>query len=638
MVADTHTPVADCEPPDFREIHGPIQHHEDGTRTLYTTYRGDIRTVDGVPRSTFTLGQALEEAYKPGDTVQLLPGTYWPVVVEEPCNCEDGMVRSFSRKHDPFDMIEKHGLPEMPITIRGMGERTLLSGDTTTRLLPDLLPRYEDYSFFRLMNCEWIVFENFTVEGCWPTFSFIQNSQYVSYKSIMARDSRYLVYARGMGSHHILLEDNDWVQDPTRSMWTDLDWLDAKEETYCFYDGGIFGSLGIPGSVILRGNTLRDCFNGMRMKPGGDAPYSCQNLNVELYDNTFIRVRDNVTEPEKHAKNWYFSHNDVCNAHSWFSFDKVEGGWWFYTGNTGWFTSKPGQPHDPNSGGKVIKLKKVKKENAPVWFFNNSWYLRCFVIKKGYCWHLNLLNNAIQFCTPEQYPECVCLDDRAITPEDFSVKEKYAWRFNGDLCNKPWPEWIEKQGQEEQGEVQDFSFTDPQFGDLTLHDAPDGIPVTLRGGIDWPGEDWTLEAPLVGAWQRNGALVEGPPFRFYAPGDECNQIDPESELFAYKERPRVVRCHRYLSKKQNKLTVSLIFSVPVTFGGETTGSITIETPAGPVQTTATIAERTLVADPVDCDPAVAADAAIILPTSLADADGTPVTSWACPDKHVEVAL
>ena len=63
-------------------------------------------------------------------------------------------------------------------------------------------------------------------------------------RNVRVFDGRYVVFARGERSHHILIENNHWRQDPTGSMWRDILWLDSKRKRYFYYNGGIFGSLG----------------------------------------------------------------------------------------------------------------------------------------------------------------------------------------------------------------------------------------------------------------------------------------------------------------------------------------------------------------------------------------------------------
>ncbi len=630
-------PERPCEGTDWYTTHRAI-HRDENTdaRTIHVTYKGDVRTVDGKPTATMTLSQALCMPLSPGDVIQLHPGEYWPAHMEEPGDNEKGMVQSFLSRRLPFDIVKVQGKPEKPITIRGMGRRTVLRGGVSTRRQPTQLPVYTDFSFFRLLDCRWLVFEDLTVDACWPTFSFIQNSRYITYRKIRARDSRYLIFARGGETHHLLLEKIHWTQDPTRSVWTDLNWRDSKEERYHFYDGGVFGAKDIAGSVIIRRSTIQDAFNGIRMKSSKKAPSSCRNLNVEVYGNKFRRIRDNVIEPEKYARNWYFHHNDIKNAHAWFSFDKVKGGWWFYFGNTGWFTSRPGQPQDKNAGGKVLKIKKSGSESHPVWIFNNSFYLRQFVIKKGKLYNLHFLNNAMQFCDPDAYGCGVCLPEKALTPCDFTIDSGYEWKFNHDLSNKPWPAWIKAGGQEKKGKVEAFTFGDPGNGDLRLKNAPPGGDVAFNEGSDWPGEAMEIKGLEVGAHQ-DGERIVGPHFYFYKPSKKDGLKIPES----YLEPPRVVYLTRRHDNQSGQLVLEIVFSVPVHFEGDGDRSITLHLPedkggSAGRSVPASLEGRTLTTRPLECSGEEAAKAEIVLPRTIVSEEKRGATAWASVDPLVRM--
>lgn len=525
---------------------------ENGRRVLYITYKGDCRMVHVDGRdllfNTRTLAEALY-CVRPGDILQLLPGKYWPPILYD----EDSGAPPACH---PVKLTEIKGWPEVPITIRGLGAATLLDGGLGGVPHDSMLPSMKHFAFFKLSDCAWIEFENFHVENCWPTFLYIEDSSYVTVRNVVAKDSRYMVYARGESTHHILLEHNRWRQDPTGSMWRDLLWLDSKKKRYFYYNGGIFGSYGISGSVVLRGNTLCDTFNGMRMK-AEKSKADTQNHNVEIYDNTMLRTRDNPVEPESAATNWWMHHNRIHDAHAWFSLDEVKGGFWYIFGNTGWITDKPSSELDPNRGGKVYKYdKKGAMPTEPSFFFNNSYYLYNSLIKNGVTTRLTHVNNAVLFrdslppLAPQDegvpcamplavrrpFPDGHYGVDRFVGP-DFMP---YGWdptvRFDWDLTNLPWTPKIVDNAQEQSG-ISDpvAAFEGPDAGDLRLVGGPPrGCPVILRAGEDWAGtEDWSsgTDTP-IGAYDENAELVDGPAFVF---------MKPELPNDEYTEMPRLVR-------------------------------------------------------------------------------------------------
>ncbi|MFZ5428430.1 MAG: right-handed parallel beta-helix repeat-containing protein [Thermodesulfobacteriota bacterium] len=547
---------------------------ENGRRVLYITYKGDCRMVhvngQDLLFTTRTLTDALS-CVRPGDILQLLPGKYWPPILYDEDACGTPACR-------PIKMYELEGWPEAPITIRGMGAATLLDGGLGGVPHDSMLPEMKHFAYFKLKDCAWIEFENFHVENCWPTFLYIEDSTYVTVRGVKAKDSRYMVYARGQSTHHILLEDNLWRQDPTGSMWRDLLWLDSKRKRYFYYNGGIFGSYGISGSVVLRNNVICDAFNGMRMK-ADKKKIDSQNHNVEIYGNTMLRTRDNPVEPESGATNWWVHHNRIHNAHAWFSLDEVAGGFWYYFANTGWITDKPGSMLDPNRGGKVYKYDvegPYPSKDRPTFFFNNSYCLYNSLIKDGVTANMLHVNNAVLFrdelppaapqkeCAPCNLPEAV----RRPFPDGNYGKDRFmgpgfmpkGWdpsvAFDCDLTNLPWPPKVTENAQEKNGICDPkAAFADPDAGDLRLSGGPPkGCHMTLEAGVDWPApENWSSgpDTP-IGAYGFDAGLVEGPAFAF---------LVPKTADGGYKEMPRLVR----LSVQEGALV--LTFSTPL--AGET---------------------------------------------------------------------
>lgn len=551
---------------------------ENGRRVLYITYKADCRFVavggKDVLFTTRTINDVLP-CVRPGDILQFLPGKYWPPVLYDEDSGNPPVCR-------PVKLYELSGKPDVPITIRGLGEATQLDGGLGGVPHDSMLPEMKHFAFFKLKDCAWIEFENFEVESCWPSFIYLEDSSYITVRGMTAKDSRYLVYARGQGCHHILLEDNKWRQDTTGSMWRDILWLDSKRKRYFYYNGGLFGSLGIPGSVVVRRNSICDAFNGLRMKADKKPKYA-QNHNVEIYDNHMLRIRDNPVEPERAATNWWIHHNRIHNAHAWFSLDEVVGGFWYFFANTGWITDKPGNPLDPSRGGKVYKYDTGgDMPDKPVFAFNNSFRLCNSLIKGGATTHLTHRNNAVLFRTllddpvPQDdasgcpLPEAVrhpfpdgCTGADRFVGDDFLKK---AWKtgvsFDWDLCNLDWPKQITRYEQEQHGVVDPgAAFVDPDKGDLRLKQGWQGCEITLEPGTDWPGDSRWSSGPgtLIGAYQGSGDLVDGPPFAFLAPEGEED----------YVEMPRLVRL------AHSGVDLELVFSTPLVGPGPVALRVTV---------------------------------------------------------------
>lgn len=226
-------------------------------------------------------------------------------------------------------------------------------------------------------------------------------------------------------SRDILVEGCDWRQDTSEDHfnWASADWRHLHGERgednvlriqLRHFNGAFFGSCDIAGRVTLRGNRIFDAYNGFRLGLSRETrcrfPDAVRRLNcdVEISGNSFTRVRDNPVEPESHALNWIVRHNTMFDCHTWFSMDAVMGGYWYFYGNLGWFRTRQGGPE--STMGKVLKFSSSPTEpvpDKPVYFFNNSWFLRCPVAagkatKEYRIRQLTFLNNAIQYCKPRQ--------------------------------------------------------------------------------------------------------------------------------------------------------------------------------------------------------------------------------------------
>ncbi len=555
-------------------------------RVIYATYRGDRRFVDGQAVDTLPLQKAVAAA-RPGDTVQLLPGAYWTPTDPDPL--DPCVVRPISIVLDGI-----RGTSESPLVIRGLGLATPLYGEGKAEIALARLPEASHFAFFKLFSCQWIVFEDLAVEACWPSFLFLQDSSYVTVRNLMARDGRYLVFARGEASHHILLENNHWRQDPSGAVWRDIAWEAVKQEDgdgYYFYNGGLFGSVDISGSVVARNNILCHAFNGFRLKADA-AKAKRLNHNVEIYRNRFHNLRDNPVEPERTAVNWHVRENTIANAHAWFSLDEVGGGFWYFCGNQGWFNDRPGQPEGDNTGGTVYKFDDTgARPERTVLAAHNSFFLRSNLIKEGRTRHFTHQNNVVLFCAPRDlagfepdapcpFPEscpqpcgvfpptadperfgCVGPDapgpSFVAAPHFLDDPKADGLFFDNDLTNRPFPEAFGPAGFETRGRFDPGArFADPFAGDLRLAglvgETPAAAPLSLRAGLDWPGDyDWRSDATaVIGARQPHGAPPPAPPFVFCPPEDAAVGYDegPRPVALSWGEAGPVVHFSRPLAQ------------------------------------------------------------------------------------------
>jgi hypothetical protein len=519
---------------------------------------GAIRGPDGKPLSGPVMGlrDALNQA-RPGLTIQLLPGVYAP---DRP---EEGI------------LIPRDGSADRPITLRGTGSGTVIDGRTELSKIVSMMRRTSEESsltvpdFLKGVNCirldgkQWIVIENITFLRCADAAVYALNSKYITLRTSTIIGGLYAFFARDPGSHHLLVEDNVWIQDPSEAMWKRKHWCEYKYGDLKAQAGALFASLDIPGGVIIRGNKVHNAFNGVRMDvsrakrrrmPKSPSWIGKLNTNVEVYDNDFSFTRDNVLEPEFDATNWWFYGNRIRNAHAWFSFDGLWGGRWYVYNNVGWFDDKPSrecqasgeckrwQDKDPelcadlHDGGRVFKFRPDGRyAPGPLYVFNNSWYLRSSLIKDGRIGYIGHWNNAIAFCRPEDYPDGLCEGAKPFFNGFLWDTDNYS--FKHDMSNHPdFPTGLRASGYRVNGigvpPAQPL-FDDAAQGDFILADHSPGrgagciVVEDDRGLLECDDPLPQSQAPDVGA-PSDGARPPGVDFVNYDGG-------------LYVDPPRIVR-------------------------------------------------------------------------------------------------
>jgi hypothetical protein len=327
-------------------IHPGVVRDDGDPVFIYVTPRGDLRVpgpgvgaAAGRVTRTFSLDEALGIAGA-GTTIQLLPGKYYR----------------------PAELTGVKASREKPLVIRGTSRdgaklAHICGANAPTPIYPDL-PEREDWAYLKLIRCENIVIEDLATESCWPCFIYAEDCRNITLRNVQAKDGLYLLFSRGSKARGFLVEDNDWTQDPTGTMWRELAWEDLHNGLYGYYNGALFGSIDCQGDVVFRRNKVRHAYNGIRMSCSSRDEHveGRFNLDVQIYENCFDYIRDNAVEPEVTALNWHVRHNVFYNCYAPLSFDFLSGGWWYIYGNEGWFDERPGLWYQDNRGGTILKL------------------------------------------------------------------------------------------------------------------------------------------------------------------------------------------------------------------------------------------------------------------------------------------
>ena len=648
--------------------------------------------------------QELRQAAKratPGSVIRLAAGTY----------------RLFADDL-PIRFSGPQGLADQPIVIRGApgaaGSRpTIIDGSRhldgalamveqfgpsggASRELEEVITQNQ-YRTRQAVNCLVfegavnVVIEGLTVRNCWPTSIVFLSSHYVTLRANTIVGSTYPFFVDRQ-SDHFVVEDSVWTQDdsgyaPDESgssgrydprprpgrMWDTVPWGVSHHGSRAFLNGGLIGSFGTRGDIIIRHNVIRNAYNGVRIRANGCEYPEC-NANVEIYDNDFQFIRDNPVEPEDQAVNWWIHHNRIYNAHAWFSLDGVGGGPIYIFGNTGWFDDKPSRrcvPSDwaadrtlqadgyaPTANnecarsrtGKVIKLGAGRIElREPIYVFNNSWYVRAPVVDGGIA-KFRAWNNATLFCDPDVVAPGMCVAEFEMgehcaqsapgatisTPNRFPIGldrvpfiDCFAAAGVGaaasyGISNHPdFPEKLAALGYPVTGLHGDPGFVDARNGDFRLRSdslargkactvtrASDGSLTCVSSGA--------AAKPDLGAYQQD-VLIEGPDYSYH--GDE---------------RPRVMKAT--WRKATDSMLLELAFSTVMQVPSKDT-RIAIRPGDAEMLYSEPCDQARGIA--LECRfPALRAPpgamATLLVPRALKSATGRPVTLWAAGIRHFEL--
>ncbi len=437
---------------------------------------------------------AIEKAL-PGDSIYILPGTYKEII----------------------NIHDKNGIPENPICLSGFSNNPLeypvIDGGLS---IPS---NTAENDWLHINNSGWIDVSNLTFINGWTYPVKINNSSYISFRDCKFYGGKRVINAKGISTHHVLVEHCFWDQGG-EYLWkiqkdsAGIDaWLSMHHLSMGYYNGSLIDFNGTGGSIVIRSNKVINAYQAVRFR--GKKGY---DSNIEIYDNDVINMRDNDFEPEYYTYNLHIYHNRSHNIHKTLSVDNVEGGLIFYYGNV---ITSDNDPWSVKICSGIWKLYGIERTlSYPIYAFNNSFFSfgTAFLNMNGKAVNLKHFNNAYYF-----------MNDTA-----WGLKEwDSSYQFDNDISNKPWPENILNNQQEQNGIICDPEFVDPIGRNLML--KPYSKCIDAGRVMSFKEFDWIQhfigKAPDIGAFE-NGKLVEGPPFRFLT----------LSELkIEYREKPRIVR-------------------------------------------------------------------------------------------------
>lgn len=348
---------------------------EGNSDTVYVSPEGS-GSYQGQP--ILKLQQALNQARR-GQTILLAEGTY----------------------RGTFSIVGVEGTLESPIVIRAMGPLVVFDGGQSPRSpvlykascpkgqrTSDCIwnsdddgqwhadyfkPKESDFASLKVIASRHIHIEGISVRNSWPTGVMIKHSQFIRITDSSFKGSTHAICALGPSTENLEILNSTWLQDVSKTMWTEGDWRHLHHGLQNYFNGAFLGSLNIKGNVLIKGNTVEEAFNAIRMKVDSnmcDDFESCLidlNRNVTIEGNRFKRIRDNVVEPENAANDWMVLQNHIEDAHAPISVDNVNG-FISVIGNT--FINKT-RPNPPNNGGKILKLPQSSEYSPRIWMIDN---------------------------------------------------------------------------------------------------------------------------------------------------------------------------------------------------------------------------------------------------------------------------
>lgn len=356
---------------------------------------------------------------------------------------------------------------------------------------------------------EWVVFEDLKFESCWAEAVQTRSSNFLVFRNNHITGSqkafdfkKYYIH----NVHHFIAEGNFWDQDGSGDraiLWREVDWTEAHHGKHSYYNGTLLGGRHLRGSVIFRHNYAQNAFNVLRIT-ANQKEQGKENINVDIHNNHFFRIRDNSVEPEDTFENWWIYNNNFDNSHGHLSFTEITGGHTYIFGNVGRTHERYGTTS--NNRPRAIKFyTKSPFPNRPMYKFHNSWWIEQLLSGRGE--HLRHFNNA--YLIPSGTP-----GERFISSGD--VRPSY--QFDYDVMSFL-PNSLTSRGHERNGIGRDPQFRNPAQNDYRLRDSSPAIGAGRDFVLNehvFADAPWspTFEgaAPDAGAYV-NGELFQGPAFR-----------------------------------------------------------------------------------------------------------------------------
>jgi hypothetical protein len=329
----------------------------EGGKTILASPNGE--TFNGKP--TMKLQEAVNQA-KPGDTIQLTPGTY-----KEPVGINSKRDLTIQGMKDANgNPLAKFDGGKTPENIR------------YTEVIKDgkvqkyVVPNENDFAMFKVKDSNGVTIKDVEIKNSWPNGIYIQDSQKTTIDGVKVTGSTNAVYAKStngnmgpLATKDITIQNSSWNQDPSGKIWTTNDWNEMHHGNQAYYNGAFLGGQNVQGNVLVENNTVTNAFNGVRLTCRNSIASSC-NQNVTIQNNSFSKIRDNVVEPEDFATNWAVNNNTITDAHAPFSFDGVSGNVEI-VGNTVTTTDRPSllaSGRTPATAGMDIQLASATQNPA----------------------------------------------------------------------------------------------------------------------------------------------------------------------------------------------------------------------------------------------------------------------------------
>lgn len=298
---------------------------------------------------------------------------------------------------------------------------------------------------------------------------------------------------------------------------------------YEHLDGAFVVAADVAGDVRICRNHVRDAYNGVIFQVSPTVWTALQAVfqqlppahpgqiefsrNVQIHHNTFIRIRDNIFEPEKWMWNWEVHHNVLFNFYKPFSFQWVGGGQSKIFNNVGF-----NDGHDIGGARQCVDGSGVGAHDVsavfkfpdhneafgaalemfshPVWIFHNTWLHAGDVVARTLkARHLKHCNNRVLWRRGADQPPSATCASSAETRRSLPVA------FHAKVANPPGGGDSSGWHHESWSMSQDatnifFPAPTPGQSQPPWMQPPNAPVAPLQGFGTWPA----LEAATAAAW------------------------------------------------------------------------------------------------------------------------------------------